>query len=129
MSRLFEPTPTGGGLRRWAQLVIGVILYGVTAGMIVLAALGLDPWDVLHQGLSRTFGLGIGTWAIIVSVLVLLCWWPLHQRPGVGTVANAIVVGAVIDIVLAVFDSPHATWARYVLLVGGVLGNGLATGL
>src|SRR5437763_13250646 len=116
MSRLFEPTPTGGGLRRWAQLVIGVILYGVTAGMLVLAGLGLDPWDVLHQGLSRTFGLGVGTWAIIVSFVVLLAGWSrLRQRPGVGTAANAVLVGVVMDIVLAVFHQPHAMWARAVL--------------
>jgi uncharacterized membrane protein YczE len=97
--------------------------------MIVLAQLGLDPWDVLHQGLARTFGLGIGTWAILVSLAVLLLWIPLDQRPGLGTVANALVVGGVIDLLLAVAHPPHALWARLVLLIGGVGGNGLATGL
>src|SRR5437763_13542175 len=116
MSRLFEPTPTGGGLRRWAQLVIGVILYGVTAGMIVLAGLGLDPWDVLHQGLSRTFGLGIGTWAIIVSFVVFLGWLALRQRLGVGTLVNAIGVGLMIDLTVSVFSPPHELWARILLL-------------
>jgi uncharacterized membrane protein YczE len=61
VSRPFAAIPTDRGLRRGAQLLIGLILYGVTASMLVLAGLGLDPWDVLHQGLSRTFGLGIGT--------------------------------------------------------------------
>ncbi len=97
--------------------------------MLVLANLGLDPWDVLHQGLARTFGLGIGTWAIIVSFCVLLLWWPLRQRPGLGTVANALMVGIVIDVVLAIAPPPHELWARVALLVGGVIGNGLATGL
>jgi uncharacterized membrane protein YczE len=96
--------------------------------MLVLAGLGLDPWDVLHQGLSRTVGLGIGTWAILVSFVVLLGWWPLGQRPGVGTVANAFLVGAVIDLMLSLFHPPHAWWARAALLAGGVAGNGLATG-
>jgi uncharacterized membrane protein YczE len=123
------PLPPDRRARRFAQLAAGLILYGVTASMLVLARLGLDPWDVLHQGLARTFGLGIGTWAVIVSVLVLLAWWPLRQRPGVGTVANALAVGLVIDVVLALAHSPHATWARVALLIGGVAGNGLATGL
>ncbi len=123
------PVPPDDRVRRFAQLAAGLVLYGVTAGMIVLAQLGLDPWDVLHQGLARTFGLGIGTWAIIISIAVLFLWIPLGQRPGIGTVANALVVGAVIDLVLAVAHPPHELWARVLLLVGGVGGNGVATGL
>ena len=60
--------------------------------MMVLAGLGLDPWDVLNQGLSRTFGLGIGTWAIIVSFVVFLGWWVLRQRLGVGTLVNPVTL-------------------------------------
>lgn len=97
--------------------------------MIVLAQLGLDPWDVLHQGLARTLGLGIGTWAIIVSLVVLLLWIPIRQRPGVGTVANALVVGAVMDLLLGLVHPPHEPWVRVLLLAGGVSGNGVATGL
>jgi uncharacterized membrane protein YczE len=115
-------------MRRAAQLLVGLIFQGVTAAMMVLAGLGLDPWDVLNQGLSRTVGLGIGTWAIILGVTVLLLWLPLRQRPGAGTVANAILVGAVIDLTLAVAHPPHALWMRAALLLGGVVGNGLATG-
>lgn len=115
--------------RRFAQLFVGLCLYGVTASMMVLAGLGLDPWDVLHQGLSRTFGLGIGTWAIVVSLIVLGGWTALRQRPGFGTVANALVVGAVIDLTLSLVTPPHAAWARILVLLGGVTGNGLATGL
>lgn len=123
------PIPPDRRPRRFAQLIAGLVLFGVTAAMLVLAGLGLDPWDVLHQGLSRTFGLGIGTWAIIVSFLALLAWWPLPHRPGIGTLMNAVIVGLVIDLVLAVVHPPHLLWARILLLVGAVLGNGLATGL
>jgi uncharacterized membrane protein YczE len=123
-----RPAPADRRKRRFAQLLIGLVMYGATAAMLVLAGLGLDPWDVLHQGLSRTAGLGIGTWAILVSFVVLLGWVPLRQRPGVGTVLNVVVVGAVIDLVLALASPPHATWARVLLLVAGVAGNGLATG-
>jgi uncharacterized membrane protein YczE len=115
--------------RRAVQLFVGLVLYGVTAAMLVLAGFGLDPWDVLHQGLSRTFGLGIGTWAIIASFVVLLGWLPLRQRPGLGTVFNVLIVGGVIDLVLVLASPPHALWARIALLVGAVVGNGLATGL
>jgi uncharacterized membrane protein YczE len=114
--------------RRLAQLFVGLCLYGTTAAMMVLAGLGLDPWDVLHQGLARTFGLRIGTWAIIASFVVLAAWWPLHQRPGFGTVANALLVGATIDLVLALVHPPHVWWARVTLLIGAVLGNSIATG-
>ena len=129
LRRAVLPIPRDGRGRRFAQLSLGLVLYGVTAAMLVLAGLGLDPWDVLHQGLSRRFGLGIGTWVILVSLIVLLCWWPLRQRPGVGTLANAIVIGVVINLVLALVAAPDALWARYALLVGGVAGNGVATGL
>ncbi len=128
MRRLLVPIPHDRRLRRGTQLLAGLILYGATAAMLVLAGLGLDPWDVLHQGLSRTFGLGIGTWVIIASFAVLLGWWPLRQRLGVGTVANALLVGAVIDLVLSLVHPPHALWARAALLAGGVAGNGVATG-
>jgi uncharacterized membrane protein YczE len=94
----------------------------------VLFGVSVDPWDVLHQGLSRRLGLGVGTWALIVSGLVLLLWVPLHQRPGFGTVSNALIVGPVIDIMLVLFHAPHGLAPRYILMVGGVLLNGLATG-
>jgi uncharacterized membrane protein YczE len=110
------------------QLFAGLTLFGVSDGMLLLAALGLDPWDVFHQGLSRRLGLGVGTWAIIVGGAVLLVWIPLRQRPGIGTVCNVVVVGAVIDLVVAVVPAPHAIAARIALLLGGVLLNGVATG-
>jgi len=96
--------------------------------MLLLAGLGLDPWDVLHQGLSRRIGLGVGTWAIIVGFAVLLLWIPLRQRPGIGTLCNVVMVGGVIDVVLAIVPAPYAIAVRVPLLLGGVLLNGVATG-
>ena len=115
-------------LRRLLQLYAGLLGFGVSASMLLLGALGVDPWDVFHQGLSRRLGLGVGTWALIVSGGVLLLWIPLRQRPGVGTVSNAIVVGLTIDAMLAVFHTPHSLAARWALMLGGVLLNGVATG-
>jgi uncharacterized membrane protein YczE len=115
-------------LVRLAQLYVGLVLYGISSSLLVLANLGLDPWDVFHQGLSRTFGLAIGTWAIIVGVVVLLFWIPLRQRPGIGTVSNVILVGLTMDVVLGHVHAPHAMAARIACLVFGVLLNGVATG-
>jgi uncharacterized membrane protein YczE len=113
--------------QRVSRLFPGLLLYGVSDGMILLAGLGVDPWDVFHQGLSRRLGLGVGTWAVIVGLIVLALWIPLKQRPGVGTVCNVVVVGAVIDIVLAVFAPPHQIVVRWVLMLAGVLLNAVAT--
>jgi len=113
---------------RLVQLYLGLILYGISSSLLVLADLGLDPWDVFHQGLSRTFGLAIGTWAIIVGAVVLLLWIPLRQRPGIGTVSNLVLVGLTMNVVLGHVDAPHAMAARIACLVCGVLLNGVATG-
>jgi uncharacterized membrane protein YczE len=129
VAALIQPVPSDRRVRRFGQLFLGLALYGVTAAMLVLAGLGLDPWDVLHQGLSRQFGLGIGTWAVIVSLVVLLLWWPLRQRPGAGTLLNAVLVGLVIDLVLWLANPPSAIAARIGLLLLAVVGNGIATGL
>jgi uncharacterized membrane protein YczE len=114
--------------RRVLQLYAGLALYGISDAMLVLAALGLDPWDVFHQGMSRTFGLGIGTWSIIVGATVLLLWIPLRQRPGFGTVSNVFAIGAVMNLVLAYVSPPHAIGVRIAVLVAGVALNGIATG-
>lgn len=115
-------------LRRLTQLYLGLVLYGVSAAMLLLAGLGVDPWDVFHQGLSRRFGLGVGTWVLIVGACVMLLWIPLRQRPGFGTISNAIVVGLVIDLLLAVFPPAHGIGLQIALVVAGVTLNGVATG-
>src|SRR6266851_9654792 len=81
--------------RRLIQLFAGLILYGVSDSMLLLAGLGVDPWDVLHQGLARRTGIPIGTWAIIAGAVVLLLWIPLRQRPGLGTLCNVVLIGTV----------------------------------
>jgi uncharacterized membrane protein YczE len=115
-------------LRRLAQLYAGLVLYGFSDALLLLAGLGVDPWDVLHQGLSRQFGLGVGTWAIIVGAVVLLLWVPLRQRPGFGTVSNVVVIGAVIDLCMATLPAPRGLALRFVVMLAGVVLNGIATG-
>jgi uncharacterized membrane protein YczE len=116
-------------LRRVIQLYAGLLLYGVSGSMLLLAGLGVDPWDVLHQGLSRRLGLGVGTWVVIVGALVLLLWIPLRQRPGWGTLSNVIVIGLVMDVILATVSPVHGLAAGLALMLSGVVLNGIATGL
>jgi len=114
--------------RRLVQLYAGLVLYGVSSSLLVLSGLGLDPWDVLHQGLARHSSLAIGTWVILVGAIVLLLWIPLRQRPGIGTVSNVIVIGAVMNLVLGRFGAPHALGWRLACMLVGVALNGVATG-
>ena len=116
-------------MRRGVRLLAGLVLFGCSLALLLRAGLGVDPWTVLSQGISERTGLSIGTITVIVSLLLLLAWFPLHQRPGPGTVANALVVGPVIDAGLAVIPSaPSPVWG--LLFVGAaVLGTAIATGL
>ncbi|MYR26415.1 MULTISPECIES: membrane protein [unclassified Streptomyces] len=115
--------------RRLVHLYAGLLLYGFSDGLLVLAGLGVEPWNLFHQGISRRTGLSIGTVAIIAGALVLLLWWPLRQRPGLGTVSNVFLVGLSMDWTLAVLPSAHSWPARTGLLLAGIVLNGAATGL
>lgn len=115
--------------RRLAQLLAGLLLYGASDSLLVLANLGLDPWDVFQQGLARHSGIPIGTWSIVVGIGVLGLWVPLRQWPGLGTLANAVVIGLTMDLILGVAPVPHGAWLRWTLMASGVGLNGIATGL
>ena len=114
-------------VRRLPQLVAGLTLYGASMALQVRSTLGLDPWDVLHDAVSRRTGLTFGTVTAITGALVLLCWLPLRQRPGVGTVANTVLIAVAVDATLAVLPAPEALVTRVAFLIGGVVLNGLAT--
>ena len=115
-------------LWRLSQLYLGLALYGFSDGLLLLGGLGVDPWDVFHQGLSRQLGLGVGTWSIIVGACVLALWLPLRQRPGLGTLSNVVVIGLVINLTLATIPAPHDVALRTAAMLGGVVLNGIATG-
>ncbi|MBU8856137.1 MULTISPECIES: hypothetical protein [unclassified Micromonospora] len=116
-------------VRRLTQLYAGLVLYGVSMALMIRSGLGLDPWDVFHQGLARQTGLSFGTVTIAVGALVLLLWIPLRQRPGLGTVSNVVVIGLVVDATLTVLPPGEGMPARVALLVAGIVANGAATGL
>ena len=115
--------------RRLGQLAVGLALYGVSLALMLRAELGLDPWDVFHQGLSERMDLGIGWIVIGVGVAVLLLWIPLRERPGLGTVANALAVGLVVEAALWVLPDLDALAVRVPVMVGGIVGTALATSL
>lgn len=127
--RLLLPLPNDRLPLRWTMLLSGLVLYGVSSGLILQAGLGVDPWDVLHQGLARTFRGQVGTWAILASVVVLLLWLPLRARVGVGTLVNAVLVGLCINLTVALVPTVHGLLLQAVVLVVGVLVNAFATGL
>ncbi|MFJ5309188.1 YitT family protein [Streptomyces sp. NPDC088350] len=115
--------------RRLVQLYVGLALYGASSALLVVSGLGLEPWNVLHQGLAELTGLTIGVVSIIVGAAVLLLWIPLRQRPGLGTVSNVFVIGLAMDGTLALVPDAHGLAVRIPLLLAGILLNGVATGL
>lgn len=115
--------------RRLPQLLVGLVLYGVSLAMMVRGALGLAPWDVMHSGMTRFVPLTLGQVVIAMSIVVLLLWIPLREQPGLGTLLNAILVGLSADATLALLDQPDRMMWRIVLVGAGVVLNGLATAL
>ncbi|RAO21813.1 membrane protein YczE [Micromonospora noduli] len=116
-------------VRRLVQLYLGLTLYGVSMALMIRSDLGLDPWDVFHQGLSELTGLSFGTVTIGVGALVLLLWIPLRQRPGLGTVSNVVVIGLVVDATLALLPAAGPLSVQIAMLVTGIVANGAATAL
>ncbi|MDQ1041259.1 putative membrane protein YczE [Streptomyces sp. V3I8] len=116
-------------VQRALRLTAGLALFGLCLALLVEADLGADPWTVLTQGLAAVTGLTLGQVVVAVSVLLLVLWVPLRQRPGPGTVANALLVGPFLDLGLAWIPTPHHLPARVAFLVTAVVGVAVATGL
>ena len=115
--------------RRLRRLLTGLVAMGTGIALMADADLGLGPWDVLHQGLALRTDLGLGVLNIAVGAVVLLLWVPLRQRPGLGTVLNVLVIGAVVDVTLALLPEPGPTALRAAAMLGGVLLMGVGSGL
>ncbi|MFD9292295.1 YitT family protein [Streptomyces sp. NPDC060030] len=126
-----DPTARSGTrlTRRLTHLYVGLALYGASSALLVRAGLGLEPWGVLHQGLSERTGISIGVVSIIVGAVVLLLWIPIRQRPGLGTVSNVFAVGIAMDATLALVPDVHGLGARIPVMAAGIALNGVATGL
>lgn len=112
--------------RRLSQLIVGLVGYGFSMALMVKASLGVDSWDVLHLGLTRYLPVSFGTVVILVSFVVLVMWIPLRQRPGLGTVCNAVLIGVFTDLGLWLLPSPQMLGVRIAFLVGGIVINGVS---
>ena len=115
--------------RRLIQLLIGLFLYGIGIALIVRAGIGVAPWDVLTQGIDNHTHLGFGLITILLSGVVLLLWIPIRQKPGAGTLLNAVLVGPAADVGLWLIPADLDLWARILLFAAGLLLIAVATGL
>ena len=114
---------------RSTRLLSGLVLFGLALALLVQAHLGLDPWTVFTQGVARRTGFSLGEVTVATSLVLLVLWIPLRQRPGLGTVANAFVVGPVLDAGVALIPPPGSLALRLVFLVLAVITIAVATGL
>ena len=112
---------------RGSALLVGLTGFGFSMAMMVRAGFGLDPWDVFHQGMTRHTGMTIGIASAVVGVVVLLAWIPLRNRPGIGTVANVIVIAVTVDAGLALLAPPSTLPVRIAMMLGAVLLNAIST--
>lgn len=115
--------------RRIPQLVVGLVIYGVSMALLIRGALGVLPWDVLHQGAAHHVPFTFGQVVILVSLMVLVLWVPLRQAPGLGTVLNAVLIGLVVDPVLTWLPEATGWPGRVGLMTAGVVLNGMATAM
>ena len=109
-------------------LIFGLILFGIGEALLVTASIGVSPWFVLHQGLAFKTGYTIGITTFIVSIVVLLLWFPLKQKPGIGTILNAILISVVIDLSLFILPYPKEFLFQFLQVIIGILIIGIGSG-
>lgn len=115
--------------RRISRLIVGLVLFGLAAALMVRAEVGVDPWTVFSQGLGNVTGLSIGVLTLLTSLAVLLLWIPLKQRPGVGTVLNILIIGPAIDLGLLWIQTPPELWQKILMFAGGLVLLAVASGM
>ncbi len=126
--RALSSRPAGRVLRV-TQLLAGLFLYGMAIAMMMQATIGIEPWDVLAQGITLRTGIPFGLVTDLVGAVVLLLWIPLRQRPGLGTVLNVLLVGPAAQFGLWAVPQPDELWARILLFGAGLALIAVASGL
>lgn len=116
-------------LRRLVQLVVGLVFFGVSIALMIRGNLGLAPWDALHVGVAKLLPVSFGWVVVGVSFLVLVLWIPLSEMPGLGTIANAVIIGVVVDFTLQVLAAPETFLWRLLFTIGGVALCGFGSAL
>jgi uncharacterized membrane protein YczE len=114
---------------RVLRLLLGLLLYGFAEALMIRGAVGIDPWTVFSQGLSRSTGLSIGLLTNLIGLAVLLLWIPLRQRPGVGTVLNVLLIGPFMELGLWLLPAPGTLWLQVLFFAGGLLLLAVASGV
>ena len=115
--------------RRLPRLCFGLVVFGVGIALMAQAGLGLGPWEVFHQGVSRQTGMQLGTVSILVGIPILLLWWPLGERPGIGTVLNIVVIGVATNLTIPLLPVPVDVAPQLAMMAAGVVLIGLASGI
>lgn len=130
-SLLVPPSVTGRRdfADRLVQLLIGLFLYGISLALMIRAGVGLSPWDVLSVGIIQHLPLAFGTTTVLVSIVVLLLWIPLKQKPGLGTLLNALLVGPSADVGLALIPEAGSVWIGVLFFAAGLALLAVATAI
>jgi len=110
-------------------LCLGLVLFGFGEGLLIVSGIGASPWNVLHQGIAVNLGVSVGTIAFLVSFLVLLLWYFLDQKIGMGTIINFIIIAIMIDVTIYFFDRPDQFFFQLLEVITGILIIGFGTAM
>ena len=110
-------------------LCFGLTLFGLGEGLLIVSAMGNSPWTVLAEGIHLDVGFSIGLITVFISIVVLLFWLPLKQKPGIGTILNALIIGLMIDVCIKFVPTPENYISQIVLAIIAVLTVGLGGGI
>ena len=124
-----SPTNFKPSIKTLFHLCLGLIFFGFGEGLLIVSGIGASPWNVLHQGIAINLGLSIGTIAFLVSFLVLLLWFFLDQKIGIGTIINFIIIAIMIDVTIFFFEKPEEFFSQFILIVVGILLIGFGTAM
>ncbi len=124
-----SPTNFKPSFKTLFYLCLGLIFFGFGEGLLIVSGIGASPWNVLHQGIALNFGLSIGTIAFLVSFLVLLLWFFLDQKIGMGTIINFIIIAIMIDVTIYYFDKPNKFFLQLIMIFAGILIVGFGTAM
>ena len=124
-----SPTNFKPSLKTLLYLCVGLVFFGFGEGLLIVSGIGASPWNVLHQGVAIKLGLSIGTIAFLVSFLVLLLWFFLDQKIGIGTITNFIIIAIMIDVTIFFLEKPEIFFSQILVVISGILIIGFGTAL
>ena len=124
-----SPTNFNPSLKTLFYLLLGLIFFGFGEGLLIVSGVGASPWNVLHQGIAINLGLSVGTIAFLVSFLVLLLWYFLDQKIGIGTVINFIIIAIMIDVTIYYFNKPNELFSQILMVFVGITLVGFGTAM